>query len=248
MKKIMILFLFTAVILCLGCAIYAQNSPEDDENPREFVVKGVAGGISGTVEYNGNTSEASVKEKIVQTGALEKVEGDKYTFRKVQTRIEFYLPEELKIYLKNDGGAVNLTEKAYLDIRGPKNKKAVLANTIYIYENRKMYDEMTDKDSLPSKKSFQAPLTGIVAQKGPLMDKDEKGNTIQKYFFIIKDDEGAEYQVCFDEDTLWINNTSALKTDILAGDRMKLFFDKRLSIRYKNYPVKIIIDKSKNVF
>jgi hypothetical protein len=246
MKKI-ILFI-TAVWLCAAGNLIAVNTQEDDETPREFVVKGVAGGVSGAVEDKGNTSDAVLKEKIISTGALEKVEGDKYTLRKVQTRIEFYLQEGVKIYLKSDGGPVNLTEKSYIDIRGPKNKKAVLANAIYIYDNKKMYDEMTDKDALPAKKSFQAPLTGIVIQKNPLLGKNENGDVTQKYSFIIKGDDGVEYQVCFDEDTLWVNNTSATKSDMIAGDRMKLFFEKWLSIRYKNHPVKIIIDKSKNVF
>lgn len=247
MKKAVILLVVLFLCAAGGSTAYA-TAQEDDENPREFVVKGVAGGISGTVEDKGNTSEAVLKEKIIQTGALEKVEGGKYTLRKVQTRLEFYLPEEVKIYLKSDGSAANLSEKSYLDIRGPKNKRAVLANTIYIYENRKTYNEMTDKDSLPSKKSFQAPLTGIVTQKSPVLEKNENGDVIRTYSFVIKGDDGVEYQVCFDDDTLWVNNTMAAKTDIIAGDRMKLFFDKRLSIRYNNYPVKIIIDKSKNLF
>lgn len=246
MKKAIILI--TVLCLCAAANLIALDPQDDDETPREFVVKGVSGGVSKTVEANGNTFEAAVKEKIIQTGALEKINNNKYTLRKVQTRIEFYLPEDVKIYLKNDGSPSNLTERAYLDIRGPKNKKAVLANAIYIYENKKMYNEMTDKDALPSKKSFQAPLTGLVTQKNPLLGKNENGDVSQKYSFSIREDDGSECLVCFDDDTLWVYNTSAAKTDIIAGARMKLFFEKRLSIRYKNYPVKIIIDKSKNVF
>jgi hypothetical protein len=35
---------------------------------------------------------------------------------------------------------------------------------------------------------------------------------------------------------------------MIAGDRLKLFFDKRLSIRYNNYPVKVVVDRSKAIF
>lgn len=242
MKKI-ILFAVVMSLFIAGSS-FAANAVDDDETPREFTVKGVSGGVSGTVEDKGNTTDAVLKEKIIQTGALEKVENDKYTLRKVQTRLEFYLTDDVKIYVKNDGSAANLSDRLYLDIRGPKNKKAVLANTVYIYENKKMYEEMTDKDALPVKKSFQAPLTGALTKK----PENQDGNTAEKYSFMMKSDDGTEYLVCFDEETLWVSNTAAQKSDIIAGDRMKLFFDKRLSIRYKNYPVKIIIDKSKNVF
>ncbi len=246
MRKI--IFLMAAVWLFAAGSAFALSNQDDDEQPREFTVKGVAGGVSGTVEDKASTSDAVIKEKIIATGALEKVEGSKYTLRKVQTRLEFYLPDDVKIYLKSDGSTANLNEKCYLDIRGPKNKKAVLANAIYIYGNKKMFDEMTDKDALPAKKSFQAPLTGVVTQKNPIVGRNENGDVIQKYSFIIRGDDGIEYQVCFDDDTLWVYNTTATKAEMLPGDRMKLYFTKMLSIRYNNYPFKIIIDKSKNVF
>jgi hypothetical protein len=228
------IILIALISLVLTAFLQSAAPADDDENPRDFIVKGVPGGVSTTVDAGGNTYEATAKEKIVQSGALETVSGGKYTLRKIQTRIEFYLNDDTHIFLKNDGGVENISEKSYVDIRGPKNKKAVLANAVYVYKNKKMYDEMTDKDALPSKKSFQAPLTGYVTQVSPLL--------------IIKGDDGAEYQVCFDDDTIWSNNTAASKEELLPGNRMKVIFDKRLSIRYKNYPVKIIVDKSKNVF
>ncbi|MGD0566274.1 MAG: hypothetical protein ABSA34_02960, partial [Candidatus Goldiibacteriota bacterium] len=122
----------------------------------------------------------------------------------------------------------------FVEVRGPKNKKAVIANAVYIYENRKVYEEMTDRDQTAAKKSFQAPLLGSLKAKDPCL--------------VITGDDGRDYTVLPDDDTIWVNNRIAAKTDMLAGDRLKLYFEKRLSIRYNNYPVKIIIDKSKSAF
>ena len=51
--------------------------------------------------------------------------------------------------------------------------------------------------------------------------------------------------VSFDDDTYWIINKKADKGRINVGERLKLYFDTRISIRYKSYPVKVIIDRAK---
>jgi hypothetical protein len=212
----------------------AVASSDDGETPQEFNVKGVAGGVSATVSNESGWPNASVKEKIIQAGALEKIERDKYTLRKIQTRIEFYPADTTKFFLKTDGSAENINDRVFLEVRGPKNKKAVLANAVYIYENRKVYEEMTDRETQAQKKSFQAPLLGTLKSRDP--------------FLVITDEDGKDFILCPDDDTIWVNNKPATRADMLAGDRLKLYFDKRLSIRYNNYPVKVIIDKSKSTF
>jgi hypothetical protein len=209
-------------------------SSDDGETPQEFNVKGVAGGVSATVSDESAGQGAAVRGKIIQTGALEKIERDKYTLRKVQTRIEFYPADNTKFFLKTDGSAENLNDRVFLEVRGPKNKKAVLANAVYIYENRKVYEEMTDREAQPQKKSFQAPLLGTLKSRDP--------------FMVVTDEDGKDFILCPDDDTIWVVNKPATRADMLAGDRLKLYFDKRLSIRYNNYPVKVIIDKSKSTF
>lgn len=221
-------------VLLLNQNIAAVSS-DDGETPQEFNVKGVAGGVSATVsDESVGPNAAAVKEKIIQTGALEKIERDKYTLRKVQTRLEFYPADTTKFFLRTDGSAENLNDRVFLEVRGPKNKKAVLANAVYIYESRKVYEEMTDREPQAQKKSFQAPLLGT------LKSRDQ--------FLIITDEDGKDFILCPDDDTIWVNNKPATRADMLAGDRLKLYFDKRLSIRYNNYPVKVIIDKSKSTF
>lgn len=246
MKKIFILFVF--VYLLTYGNIFAANTQDDDETPREFVVKGIAGGVSGAVESKDNIIGGSEKQKIIQTGLLEKVSGDKYLLRKAQSEVEFYLNEKIKIFIKNDGSISDLTDKSYIDIRGPKNKKASLANTIYIYQNKKMFDEMTDNESSISKNSFQAPLAGTLIKNTVMISSADNITGTTQITFTIRTEEGLDYQIIFDEDTIWVNNTEATRKDLTVGDRLKLFFDKRLSIRYNNFPVKIIIDKTKKNF
>jgi len=61
------------------------------------------------------------------------------------------------------------------------------------------------------------------------------------------DDEGnpEKYFVSSDENTYWVFNKRSEKNEIKIGGRLKLYFDERISIRYKSYPVKIIIDRAK---
>ena len=212
----------------------AATATDDGETPQEFNVKGIAGGTGAAVVDETRETNGAVKEKIIQAGALEKVDRDKYTLRKVQTRIEFYLQDSTKFFLKTDGSPADLNDRVFIEVRGAKNKKAALANAVYIYENRKVYEEMTDKDLTAPKKTFQAPLLGSLKAKEP--------------YLVITGDDGKDYTVLPDEDTIWVDNRMAAKTEMLAGDRLKLYFEKRLSIRYNNYPVKIIIDKSKASF
>ncbi|MEI7541665.1 MAG: hypothetical protein WCJ94_00215 [bacterium] len=243
MKKVFVLFVFICLLTCGN--IFAANAQDDDETPREFVVKGIAGGVSGAVETKDNIIGESVKQKIIQTGFLEKVSGDKCLLRKAQSKVEFYLSDKINIFNKNDGSLSDLTDRSYIDIRGPKNKKAALANTIYIYQNKKMFDEMTDSETSISKNSFQSPLAGTIIRNNVMVSNSDNVSGTAQIAFTVRTDDGLDYQILFDEDTIWVNNTVVTRRDLTVGDRLKLFFDKRLSIRYNNYPIKIIIDKTK---
>jgi hypothetical protein len=180
---------------------------------------------------------ASAKKKIfMQVGAVEKVEGDKYVMRKTETRFEFFLDENVKIFLRAESSFEGVNEKNYIVIKGPKNKKVVLANSVYVYNSREEYEDSADKkeESTDSvKKVFSTVLEGTVTQKSPL---------------IIRLADGTDYTVSYDEDTYWIITAKTDKNELKAGERIKLYFDKLYSIRYKNYPVKIIVDRVKAGF
>jgi hypothetical protein len=210
--------IFSATVLLIA-AFFLNITAAQEEN----------GGSA--VEPNPTATPGAI---MIQTGALEKIEGRKYILRKVQAHIEFYAADSTKFFLKSDSSAADLNDKVFVEVRGPKNKKAILANAVYIYESRNQYNDIMDRDFAVPKNSFQAPLLGTIKQ-------------MQQYIILTAQD-GADYLVCVDEDTIWVNNKTITKADMIAGDRLKLFFDKRLSIRYNNYPVKVVVDRSKAIF
>ncbi|MFP4466405.1 MAG: hypothetical protein ACLFP1_05080 [Candidatus Goldiibacteriota bacterium] len=63
--------------------------------------------------------------------------------------------------------------------------------------------------------------------------------------FYIKLADGTVYMVSHDDNTYWIVTEESDKNEIKIGDRLKLYFDTRISIRYKSYPVRIIIERAK---
>lgn len=180
----------------------------------------------------GNTINVLVKKKLyLQTGAIESYEGNKYILRKISSKIEFFINDSTLILLKNIGSFSDVKEKNYIVVKGPHNKNTILANSIYIFKNKDEYDLFSDEKKItdtPVKYSFM--LEGYVKQTEPFLK-------------IMLDN--REYIVSYDEDTNFITNKIADKNDIKTGDSVTLFFDKLISIRYDNFPVKLIINKNR---
>ncbi len=219
MKKVLI-----AVIICV-CA-FARPTAADNSAAAGKVTAPAADGQAAAVR----------KKVFMQVGAIEKIEGDKFLMRKVETRYEFYFNEDTKVFIRTEGSIDRINEKNYLVIKGPKNSKVVLANSIYVYDSRDEYDAVIDKkeqDQDAPQKVFSAMLEGTVRKKGPL---------------IIILENGKDYTVSYDEDTYWVITKKSDKNEIKPGERIKLFFDRFYSIRHKNYPIKVIIDRVKAGF
>ncbi|MCX8093559.1 MAG: hypothetical protein N3E50_05265 [Candidatus Goldbacteria bacterium] len=182
------------------------------------------------IKQGGNTINIQAKKKLyLQTGAIESFEGNKYVLRKISSKIEFFINDATLILLKKPGVFSDIKEKNYLVIKGPHNKNTILANSVYIYKDKEEYNLFLDDSKtleVQTKYSFQ--LEGFVKQTEP--------------FLIIMVD-GKEYIVSYDEDTNFITNKIGKKDDIKIGDSATLYFDKIISIRYDNYPVKMIISK-----
>lgn len=178
----------------------------------------------------GNTLNLQAKRKFyLQTGAIESHNGNKYILRKISSKIEFFINEDVLILSKMQGSFSDIKEKNYIVIKGPHNKNTILANSVYIYKNKDEYDLFSDEKKtieIPTRYSFT--LEGYVKQTEPLLT-------------IIVD--GQNYIVSYDEDTKFIINKKTDRNDIKIGDSATLFFDKIISIRYDNYPTKIIISK-----
>ncbi|MCX7698606.1 MAG: hypothetical protein N2114_03975 [Candidatus Goldbacteria bacterium] len=185
-----------------------------------------------TQEINqlGNTINIQTKKKLyLQIGAIESFEGNKYVLRKISSKIEFFINDATLILLRKPGDFSDIKEKNYLVIKGPHNKNTILANSIYIYKDKDEYNLfLDDSKTLENQTKFSFQLEGFVKQTEP-------------FLIIIVD--GKEYIVSYDEDTNFITNKIGKKDDIKIGDRAILYFDKIISIRYDNYPVKIIISK-----
>ncbi len=172
------------------------------------------------------------KKVFIQVGAIEKVESDKYTMRKLESRIEFYITEGTPIFLRTESSTEQAIENSYLVIKGPKNKKAALANTVYIYKDKQEYLEYEgQKEKDGEEKVFSAGLEGKVKRTDP--------------YLVIETASGEQFIICYDQDTYWVLTSKTNASELKPGERIKLFFDKLYSIRYKNYPIKIIIDRIK---
>lgn len=177
------------------------------------------------------------KRKIVLfVGAVEKIENDKYTMRKVESRYEFYIEDSTLLLLREEGSAERLNEKNYVVIKGPKNKNTVLANAVYVYESIDEYGLAADKkdeDPDAPKKVFSSMLEGVVIKKDPVM---------------IRTEDGREYTVSHDDETYWMLIKRSNKGEIKPGERIKIYFDKFYSIRVRNVPIKVVIDRIKAGF
>lgn len=178
----------------------------------------------------GNTINVRTKRKLyLQTGAIESYDGNKYILRKISSKIEFFINESVLILLKMQGSFSDIKEKNYIVVKGPHNKNTILANSVYIYKNKDEYDLFSDEKKTteaPTRYSFM--LEGYVKQTEP---------------FLTITVDGKNYIVSYDEDTKFIINKTTDRNDIKIGDSVTLFFDKLISIRYDNYPSKIIISK-----
>lgn len=224
MNRIMGFIIGAILVVVTGAA--AQNEPAQassktpgaDDMGQESVLPAAAG-----------------KKKIyIQVGAIEKSDNSKYLMRKIDTRYEFYLNDSARIFLRSEAAIQDIQDKAYIIVKGPKNKKVVLANAIYMYANRSDYDDSIDKkddNEDAAQKVFSFPLQGFVKQKDPL---------------VMTLSDGRDYTVSYDDDTYLVMTKKCDKSELKPGERVKLYFDKLYSIRYDNYPIKIVIDRVKS--
>ena len=190
---------------------------------------------------------------FMQVGALEKKEGDKYLLRRVSSHIEFFMAPETPVYIREQGEKSQLNPGSYLVIKGQRNTNTVVANAVYIYKNKEEYEafnEIAIREAAESVRVFNNELRGVLKESGDIFDKLEESLRPLMIVSDEKDSEGVfrKYLVANDADTYWVMNRKTSQSEIAVGDRLKLFFDRSISIRIKNYPVKVIIDKVKAGF
>jgi hypothetical protein len=224
MNRIMGFIIGAILVVVTGAA--AQNEPAQASSKTP--------GADDMGQESALPAAAGKKKIYIQVGAIEKSDNSKYLMRKIDTRYEFYLNDSARIFLRSEAAIQDIQDKAYIIVKGPKNKKVVLANAIYMYANRSDYDDSIDKkddNEDAAQKVFSVPLQGFVKQKDPL---------------VMTLSDGRDYTVSYDDDTYLVMTKKCDKSELKPGERVKLYFDKLYSIRYDNYPVKIVIDRVKS--
>jgi len=213
MEKVILL---TALSLLNSIFIFGKNQPTmTGENSLTAAsnVQPVA------VDASGNTIVQ--RNYYLRIGTIESIKNDKYLLRQKSTEIEFYINNETKIFLTKKGDLNDINQGNYVLIRGPHNKKIVLANSVSVYKDKKLFNDFNEKSDYLIK--------GTITQKDPMI--------------ISIDGEGKDLRVEYDEDTYWTINKQVDINEIKIADRVSLYFDKVVTIRYKNYPVKITINR-----
>lgn len=174
-----------------------------------------------SIDSSGNT--VVQRNFYLRIGAIESIKNGKYLLKQKTSEIEFYVNNETKIFLTSKSTFDDINTGNYVVIRGPRNKRVALANSVSVYKDKKLFMAFNNKD--------EYVIKGTVIQKEP--------------FIISLDNEGRNLRIEYDEDTYWILNKEVDANEIKVGDRTNLYFDTVVSIRYKNYPIKIAINRDK---
>ncbi len=211
------------------------------------------------------TTENAKKKIFIQIGALESIENEKYNLRKVSDHLEFYLDDNVKIFQKRIADQNALRQWQFVVIKGPSNANSVLANSVYVFNDMESYNETKNDDKEDKKINVDSGIQGNVIKATSDSDEYEKlkeehlkqqpvatpsasgeENTAVKSTrpFYIKTTDGNIYRVLHDEKTYWVFIEKKSKSDIKIGDRLKLYFDKRITVRYKSFPVKVVIENA----
>jgi len=221
------------------------------------------------------TPAASVDKTFMQVGALEKKSGDKYILRKKSGELEFYLDENTVMYSTENAAPADLKEGQLVLVKGARNANAILASTVQIYNGWDIYSSTKDNEADAGANLLSGFLKGTVVRPKSEADEYEylqnkyltqemqndaaleqeaaaQGNTLTaepKFDYIrpfyIKTVDKKVYMVMCDASTRFTLTDKKTKEDMKPGDRLKLYFNKRITIRYKSYPIKIVIEKAK---
>jgi len=230
--------LLISFLLIFNLELFAVENEEGIDTPQESIVIDKSTTVSS--EKTSVIDEATQIKKrfFLQIGALENKSGDKFLLRKKNSALEFFIDDNTEIYLKEKAEFKTLEKGNYVVIKGPKNNNAILANSIYIYKDKKLYEDFNKISEINDKTKIQE-AEGIVEDLG-----DNFGNIDEKLRpGIIDLDNHSKMLFSFDDTTYWVSVKKVNKSDLNLGDRIILYFDKRVSLRIKNIPFKIVINR-----
>jgi hypothetical protein len=204
----------------------------------------------------------SAKKMFLQVGAVEKIQGTKFLLRKKADTLEFYINDSAKIFYHGQADLNYLKEGQFVAVKGARNSNTMIASSVSIYNEMDVYRSTKDDESDDKSGSVSGSLLGTVIKRESDCDEFDKmygkpkvdgqpdasaphGDSSYNKPFFVRTNDNRIFMVCSDADTYFVTNEKKTKEDIKIGDRVKLYFDKIISIRYDNYPVKIVIDHSK---
>lgn len=230
--------LLISFIILFNLELFAIQNEEEIDTPQESIVIDKSNTISSEKKDIFSESNQIKKRFFLQIGALENKSGDKFLLRKKSSGLEFFVDDNTEIYLKEKAEFRTMEKGNYVIIKGPKNNNAILANAIYIYKDKKLFEDFNKISEINGKTKIQE-AEGIVDDLGDNFSNiDEK---IRPGIIIL--DNNSKMLFSFDDTTYWVSVKKVNKTDINLGDRLILYFDKRVSLRVKNIPFKIVINR-----
>ncbi len=236
MKRILKIFLVINLIFFCNIFIYSQE--KEDLQAEEIIIEKK----NKTINQEEEKEEEIVspqKRIFLQIGAIESKNGNKFMLRKKSSKLEFFIEDNTtSVFLKEVAGPQNIEQDNFLIIKGPNNKKAVLANAVYIYKNKDLYDEYIKKID-EEKNSKDKEISGIILNPEDKFEKIDEN--LKPILLNLPDNEKILF--FYDENTYWVNIKKINYSDINAGDRVILYFDQRISLRVKNIPFKIIVNR-----
>ncbi|HDQ26886.1 MAG TPA: hypothetical protein ENN43_09110 [bacterium] len=180
---------------------------------------------------------------FIQVGALEQKDRDKFILRRMSGQIEFYTDEKTNTYIRTEGSKESAAAGTYISVRGPKNANAILANAVYVYRDKDEFDEFNSV----TLGDGPAEGAGISEERGVVLEQENVFEALDEELrpLLIGKDGGKKVMVSFDEGTYWVFIEKKDEKNLAIADRLKLYFDRRLSVRQKSIPIKIVADRIK---
>lgn len=240
--KIRAVLLSIAALLAAGLFCYAAENDESMASDSEIIkIKGEKPKTAAPV--SSTASAAPSKKLFTKIGVVESKEGEKLMLKRKTASLEYYVNNETKVFVKEQSSAKNIVQNNYILIKGPKNKSAILAGTVYIFQSKKDYDDyaagaMQSDDEI---KRFDLFTKSSVKLDTSGFDKvDEKLRPL-----LVDLGDGTKAIMAYDEDTYFVQVKAADQSALTAGERVTLYFADMINIRIKNYAFRVIINKAK---
>jgi hypothetical protein len=189
------------------------------------------------------TATPGLKKIFTKIGVVEAKEGEKLKLKRKTASLEYYVNSDTQVFAKDQASAKDITEKNYILIKGPNNKNAILASTVYIFPTKKEFEEYASAEMQADLeiKRFDLFTRATVIKSTGEFDK------VAEYMRpVLVDVEGNSKMImAYDEDTYFVKVSKADQSILTVGERVTLYFADMINIRVKNYTFRVLVNKAK---